>query len=112
MPERKNKGPKMPEWWLKPEPVDLKVEHVGEVKIFPGEYLVGFRVNGENFAGFFPTEFVSRKKKVMSALIIADVEEGWLIQIPEETFTSGPRFVIPHDEKDTVIIRDPANASL
>ncbi len=109
MPGKKITGPRPPEWWLEPEPVDLKVEHVGKVNAFPGEYLVGFRINGENFTGFFPTDFVSQERKVLSALIVADVEDGWLVRIPAETFQGGPQVVIPHSEKESLITHNREN---
>ena len=104
MPENKYTGPQLPEWWFEPEPVDLKVNHVGQVEAFPDECLVGFQVNGENFTGFFPSKYVSKGKKVLSALIVADVGDGWLVRIPAETFQGGPQVVIPHSEKESLII--------
>ena len=104
MQEYKFSRPKMPEWWFEPEPVDLKVSHVGQVDAFPGEFLVGFEVNGETFTGFFPAKFVSEKKKVLSALIVADVGDGWLVRIPAETFQGGPQIVVPHTEKENLIV--------
>ena len=82
---------------------------MGQVSAFPDEYLVGFKVDGKNYTGFFPTRFVSRKKKVLSALIIADAEGGWFVRIPAETFQGGPQVIVPHAEKDTLIIRHPEN---
>ena len=109
MQENKYSGPKLPEWWFEPEPVDLRVSHVGQVGAFPDECLVGFEVNGENYTGFFPARFVSGKKKVLSALIVADVGDGWLVRIPAETFQGGPQVVIPHSEKETLIIHRQEN---
>ena len=74
MPDRKYTGPPIPDWWMEPEPVDLKVDHVGQVDAFPDEFIVGFKVNGETYTGFFPARYVNRKKKVLSALIVADIE--------------------------------------
>ena len=108
MTERKRRTPWI-DWWPEPEPVDLRVEHIGEVPAFPGEYLVGFRVNGENYTGFFPSQYVSRKKKVLSAAIYGDTEDGWFVRIPAETFQGGPQVVVPDAEKDSLIIRSPEN---
>ena len=110
MSKKEYRGPQLPEWWSEPEPVDLKVNHIGQVDAFPGECLVGFQINGENFTGFFPSKFVNQKKKVLSALIVADVDNGWLVRIPAETFQGGPQVVVPHCEKETLIIHHQANA--
>ena len=108
--ERKRPGPWL-DWWPEPEPVDLRVEYVGEACLFPGERLVGFSVNGKVYTGFFPERYVSRKNMQLSAVIIGDVEGGWLVRIPAETFQGGPQVVVPEHEQDTLIIRHPEHAA-
>ena len=109
MTEKKRRTPWI-DWWEEPEPVDLRVEYIGEAPIFPGECFVRFTVNGEMYTGFFPDRYVSRKKKVLSAAIYGDTEDGWFVRIPEETFQGGPQVVVPHAEKDALIIRHPENS--
>lgn len=99
------------DWWLDPEPVDLRVEHVGENPIFPGERFVRFRVGGKMYTGFFPARYVSQSNMVLSALIVGDVEEGWFVRIPADTFQGGPQVIVPDAEKSTLIMRHRANAS-
>ena len=108
MPPRKRPGPWL-DYWPDPEPVDLRVEHVGDDPIFPGERFVRFWVDGKMYTGFFPERYVSSKKLQLSALIVGDVEEGWFVRIPDETFQGGPQVVIPEHEKDKLIIRRPEN---
>ena len=110
MPPRKRKSlGAWIDWWPDREPVDLKVEYVGDDPIFPGERFVRFWVDGKMYTGFFPERYVSSKKLQLSALIVADVEGGWLVRIPDETFQGGPQVVIPEHEQDTLIIRRPEN---
>ena len=90
--------------------MDLRVEHVGENPVFPGERFVRFRVNGKMYTGFFPTRYVSHKNMVLSALIVGNVEGGWFVRIPAETFQGGPQVIVPDSEKDTLIVRRQENA--
>ena len=99
------------DWWSDPEPVDLRVEHVGENPIFPGERFVRFRVDDKMYTGFFPSRYVSHSNMVLSALIVGDVEGGWFVRIPAETFQGGPQVIVPDAEKDALIVRHRANGS-
>ena len=107
--EREYGGPWI-KWRREPEPVDLRVEHVGENPVFPGEYFVRFRIDGKMYTGFFPTRYVSKKKKVLSAAIYGDTDVGWFVRIPDETFQGGPQVIVPHNEKDALIVRHRENA--
>ena len=111
MEQRKRPKPWI-DWWETPEPVDLRVEEISEKTVYPDEILVRFEVNGKNYMGFFPAVYVSRKKKVLSAMIHGDTEDGWFVRIPAETFQGGPQVVVPHAEKDTLIIRHQENAEV
>lgn len=121
--KRKNPGPSIV-WWPEPEPVDLRINRVVDfptsqpfsvkfqangqdyvVPPFPGEWLVGFKVDGMEYLGYFQPRYVSREKMVLSAAIYGDTDEGWFVRIPDETFQGGPQIIIPEHEKDTLIIR-------
>ena len=108
MPPRKRKslGPYI-DWWPEGEPVDLRVEHIDDTPVFPRESFVRFRVNQKMYSGFFPQQYVSPEKMVLSAIICGDTDEGWFVRIPDETFQGGPQIIIPEHEKDTLIIRYP-----
>lgn len=125
MPPQKRKNPGLSlVLWPEPEPVDLRINRVVEfptsepfpvnfkangmeyaIPPFPGECLVGFKVDGKEYLGYFQPKYVSREKMVLSAAIHGDTDEGWFVRIPDETFQGGPQIIIPEHEKDTLIIR-------
>ena len=86
------------------------MEHVGENPVFPGERFLRFRANNKMYTGFFPTRYVSHQNMFLSALIVGDVEGGWFVRIPAETFQGGPQVIVPDAEKDTLIVHNGANA--
>ena len=94
----------VPQWWEEPEPVELRCE-----KVLPGQHsnecIVQFKVNGDHFTAFVPIEFVNEKELTLAARIIADFGDSWLIDIPSETLTSGPRIRVGEKEKESVVVR-------
>jgi hypothetical protein len=70
----------------------------------PGELIVQFAVNGEWFTSFVPEEFVDKANKRLMGLIVADFDDSWLVDIPAETLTSGPRIQVPDPEKGSAVV--------
>ena len=93
----------MPTWRMVPEPVlinCLKVHELPNSK----EYIVQFKSQRGNFTSFVPKQHVDPVRKGLHALIIADVrDKGYLVGLPVETLTSGPRLLVFESEKDDVL---------
>ena len=93
----------VPQWRLQPEPVRIKCQLITKGPS-PNELIVQFRVNGDEFTAFVPEQFVDQVKSTLTGLIIADFGDSWLIDIPSETLTSGPRIRVPQTEKQSVVM--------
>ena len=92
----------IPQWRMKPEPVLLNC-----LGIYDGnggsELVVQFETQRGHFTAFVRPEQVEREENGLHAFIIADVDEGYLVEMPSETFTSGSRILVFTDEKDRVL---------
>ena len=93
--------PKVPQWRDEPEPVWINCGDVRSLR--DEEFLVSFNANGKDFISFVPSRFIDPDKRLLQAVIIADVDEGLLVDIPVETLTSGPRILVLDSEKDSVL---------
>ena len=94
--------PQIPKWRAEPEQVWVNCENIKESDL-PEELIVQFWSNGEHFTSFVPKRFVNYADRRVQAIIIADVEEGLLVDIPAETLTSGPRILVKDSEKEQVL---------
>jgi hypothetical protein len=95
--------PQIPRWRLEPEPVWISCKSVKKLPQFK-EVIVQFDANGEEFTSFVPEKFVNVEKKWLWGVIIAEFDGGILVDIPAETFTSGPRIAVMDSEKDSVLV--------
>ncbi len=93
---------KIPYWRLNPEQVFLNCLAVVKAPN-EREYVVQFETSNGKFTAFVPNQYVNVEGKYISAAIIADVDGGVLVDIPVETMTSGPRFLIKDSEKDKLL---------
>jgi hypothetical protein len=51
-----------------------------------------------------PDYSVNEGEKWLKAFRIADFDDGrWLIQIPDETLTSGAKIFVPREDQDAVV---------
>ncbi len=94
--------PEIPKWRAEPQQVWVNCEKIKESDL-PEELIVQFRSNGEHFTSFVPKRFVNHADRRLQAIIVADVEEGLLVDIPAETLTSGPRILVTESEKEQVL---------
>ena len=94
---------KFPMWKLDPEPVLILCQVIKEGSKRE-ELIVQFKINGDVYTAFVPEQFVNREKSGLKAFIVADFGDSWLIDIPTETLTSGPRVRVPDDEKASVVL--------
>ena len=93
----------MPDWRMDPEPVLVNCLKVHEM---PNrrEYIVQFESQRGNFTAFVPKHNVDAGRMGLHALIIADIrDKGYLLDLPVETLTSGPRLLVFENEKDEVL---------
>ena len=67
------------------------------------ELVVHFEINGSKYTAFVPEEFVDIEKQLISAMIVADCGNDYLVDLPVETLTSGTRFLVPESEKDNLV---------
>ena len=96
-----------PRWRIDPEKVWVKCNVIQKSSL-PGELVVQFKVNGDEFTAFVPDSFVNQSKKALMGFIVADVGQNWqdwLIDLPMETLTSGPRIRVAESEKSKVIFK-------
>ena len=94
--------PQIPKWRMEPQQVWVNCQNIKESDL-PEELIVQFKSNGEHFTSFVPKRFVNSAERRLQAIIIADVEEGLLVDIPAETLTSGPRILVTDSEKEQVL---------
>ena len=94
--------PKMPDFKLDPESVWIALQEVRDISR-PEEYLVQFKVRGEQFVAFVPRKYVDFEKKRMFGVVYAEFEGDLLVEMPAETLTSGPRMRVPRDEIESLL---------
>ncbi len=97
--------PQVPTWRSEPKQVWIKCQVVNSSG-HPGELVIQFVANGEQFTSFVPEKFVDAANKRLMGFIVADFDDSWLVDIPAETLTSGPRIRIRDLEKNSVIVMD------
>lgn len=97
-------APKIPEWRISPEPVRIKCSTIENTER-SGELIVQFKTNGNTFTSFVPETFVDRHAFKLQGAIVADFDEFWLVDLPAETLTSGPRILVPKSEDGLLIER-------
>ena len=93
----------MPDWRMDPKPVLVNCLKVHEMPN-QREYIVQFESQRGNFTAFVPKHNVDAERMGLHALIIADIrDKGYLLDLPVETLTSGPRLLVFENEKDKVL---------
>ena len=92
----------IPRWRVEPEPVLVNCQNV---KTLPqsSECIVQFQTKGGHFTSFVPSRHVNPADKQLHAFIIADVDQGVLVDIPAETLTSSSRILVLDSEKDSLL---------
>ena len=94
--------PKPPVSKDEPEPVWIALQEIRKSDR-PEEYLVQFKVHGEQFVSFVPRKYVNFEKKQMFGVVFAEYEGNLLVELPAETLTSGPRMRVPEDEIESLL---------
>ena len=94
--------PRVPEWRDEPEQVWIICQEMRDLPQLD-EFLVLFKVNGEQFTSFVPKRFVDHDKMAIRGAIIAEFNGDLLIDIPAETLTSGPRILVPISQVESVL---------
>lgn len=93
----------IPTWRPEPELVWIRCQAIKEGRQ-PKEMIVQFEVNGDEYIAFVPHQFVNLEMSALQGLIVADYGDSWLIELPTETLTSGPRIRVPESEKEAVVV--------
>ena len=95
----------IPVWREQPEPVWVHCQGIVDVKPLKdfGELIVRFKVNGEEYTAIVLERFVNRDNSGLQGLIVAEYNGDLLVDLPTDTFTSGPRILVPAEEKDKVL---------
>ena len=93
----------IPTWRTEPELVWIRCKAIKE-GTKPEEIIVQFRVNGDEYTAFVPSQFVNPEIPALQGLIVADYGDSWLVDLPTETLTSGSRIRVSGSEKAAVII--------
>ena len=93
----------IPRWRPEPELVWIFCK---TIKPLPDhkEFVVQFYLDGEQYTSFVPARFVNEDNNGLGACIIADVPGGVLVDIPADTFISGPRVMVKDSERDAVLM--------
>ena len=94
---------KTPEWRKKPQPVFVNLLKAVDFPAGDDEYIVQFQNHEGHFTSFVPKKYVIPEEKYLYAAIIADVDGGVLVDIPNETLTSGPRLLVLDSEVEEVL---------
>lgn len=82
----------IPRWRAEQKPVWIPCKTVRQLD--PNEFIVQFDLDGKEYTSFVPARFVNEENSGLGACIVADVNEGVLVDIPAETFTCGRRLLI------------------
>lgn len=94
----------MPEWIWPPLSGALKCYYVGRGDV-EWQRAVQFEIDERKYLSLVPKESVDEEQKTMTVRIIGLLKDGtYLIDLPAETFTSGPRLRIRKD--DPILIHD------
>lgn len=92
----------MPKWISPPQQGTLKCIYVGKGDV-DWERAVQFEVDGRKYLSLVPVDSVDAERKTLSVNIIGSFKDGsYLVDLPAETFTSGPRFQIRGDAPELI----------
>ena len=86
-----------PEWISPPRSGELECVYVGRGDV-DWQFAVQFDVDGYLYTSLVPAEAVDPVRKRLRIKIIGSLKDGsYLVDLPAETFTSGPRLQIRKD---------------
>ena len=92
----------MPKWISPPQRGTLKWIYVGKGDV-EWERAVQFEVDGRKYLSLVPVDSVDAERKTLNVSIIGSFKDGsYLVDLPAETFTSGPRFQIRGDAPELI----------
>ena len=67
------------------------------------ERAVQFEVGGRKYMSLVPADSVDAERKTLSVSIFGSLSDGsYLVELPAETFTSGPRLQIQKDAPELI----------
>lgn len=83
----------IPRWRAEQKPVWIPCKTIRQLPDLK-EFVVQFDLDGQEYTSFVRARFVNEENSSLGACIVADVNEGVLVDIPADTFTSGPRLLV------------------
>ena len=95
----------IPDWKEEPIPVMVRCKDIHQ---WPegNDLVVQFETSEGHYTAFVEAKYVREGEMLLVGAVIADVGDkgDWLVQIPVETLTSGPRFLVRAEERDKVLV--------
>ena len=92
----------MPRWISPPGIGILMCDYVGDGDL-DSQRAVQFVVEGRRYTSLVPADSVDSKQKRMQISIVGSLKDGsYLVDLPAETFTSGPRMRIHKDAPELI----------
>mgnify|MGYP001091052303 CR=1 FL=1 len=95
---------KIPIWQLEPIPAKIQCTLVTK-GLHKDEYSVQFIGDGESFTAFVPSAYVDVANKRIMVSVVAEFDDNYLIDLPVDTLTSGPRIRLPKTSKVLILQR-------
>ena len=96
----------VPVWRREPKPALIKISMIG--KDWSGQILAEFVAGGQTYVVSVDESLIDRAKERMKALIIADVGDNYLVDLPGESLSAGSRVLIGAEELEEVKAGDMA----
>ena len=91
----------IPTWRSEPEPVLIKIKIVG-TDDWSGHLLAEFVIDGQTYVASVDEGLVDQTQSKMTALVIADVGNKHLVDLPGESLSAGSRILAGANELEWV----------
>jgi hypothetical protein len=101
---------KIPEWIAPPKEIKIRCEKITELGDSK-ELMIFIKINGEDLTAFIPPTMdfvINMVEKTVKAILVAKFNDDYLVDLPVETLTSGPRIRIPKDYIREVVVDEAA----
>ena len=86
----------IPTWRHEPEHVSIKVALLG--KDWRGHLLASFKVGGREYVALVTPMLIDETASSMPVVIIADVGDKFLVDLPGESLSAGSRILVNADD--------------
>lgn len=96
----------VPNWIESPKQISIRCEKITKIE-GTQELLIHIKINGDDFTIFLPEEnspVIDISNQTIKANLVATFNEDYLVDLPVDTLTSGPRIRIPKAQIPEVVI--------